>query len=275
VEIGPKLARTLEAAHGWCISRYAASVARMDPGARAAVSPINSGVTISVGSSPFSFAVGLAMDAPIALAELDEVEDFFRSRALPPRIDVCPYTDPGLLPMLQERGYSPSEVTSVLAATLDGTKPPMPSCANLRWAEGADCDFWVDVVARCFFHSEPGSQVRSRITALFQVPDSMNVIATIGGEIAGVSGGMLPEDGAVAVLFGSSVLPPFRNCGTHTAMVLFRLDRARRAGCTLAVTSATPGSVSERNLIHCGFVPCYEKITYVASNRLRAISSAG
>jgi Acetyltransferase (GNAT) family len=275
VEIGPKLARTLETAHGWCISRYAASVAKANPAARAAVAPINSGVSISVGSSPFSFAVGLAMDSPIAPAELDEVETFFRSRGLPPRIDICPYTDPTLLPLLARRGYTPSEVTSVLAASLDGAlRQPLPCGADLRWAEECDCDAWVDVVAKGFFNSDPGRMARVRMAALFRVPDSMNVIVTVGGEIAAVAGGMLPENGQVAALFGSSVLPQFRRIGLHAAMIHFRLECARLAGCTLAVSSATPGSDSQRNLMQCGFVLCYEKITYVARNGTQAAAAS-
>ena len=275
MEVGAKLARTLEAAHGWCISQYAASVARLNPHVRAAVAPVNSGVSIYVGPSPFSFAVGLAMDAPIAEAEINEVEDFFRSRSIPPRIDICPYTDPGLLPILEQRGYTPAEVTSVLAFDLEADlRATKNDHAVLRWAEEQDCDVWVDVVARCFFETDPGERARSRMAALFQVPDSLNVIATVGGSLAGVAGGMIPEDRAVAALFGSAVLPQFRHNRVHQAMIDFRLQRAKELGCRLAVASATPGTVSEHNLTRFGFVPCYHKITYVAPCDQRAASGS-
>lgn len=261
-----KLACSLEAAHGWCIGEYARSVARLMPGSSAAVVQVNSGVCICTGSGPFNFAVGLAMDGPISQSDLDEVEDFFRCRGLRPRIDVTPYTDPSLAKFLQTRGYLPSEYTSALSRRLEGDLPAVaaPEKVTVRWAEPCELDAWVDVLAKCFFIADPGPDRRANMAALFQVPNSLNVLAFADAELAGVAGGMIPDDLDVAVIFGSSVLPQFRNRGIHGAMLRLRLERAMDLGCKSMAVSATPGSRSEKNLIRCGFVPCYEKITYVA-----------
>jgi GNAT superfamily N-acetyltransferase len=267
VDIGAKLARSLETAHGWCIGQYAASVARRSPQSNAGVLPVNSGVCICTSASvPFNFAVGIGLDGPVTPSELDDIERFFRSRGLPPRIDLTPYTDASLGALLQERGYCASEITSVLALQLSDELPPAPLPENtvVRLAEEQECENWVDLLVKCFFHADPGPERRANLGSLFCVANSLNVIAISEGEVAGVAGGMIPDDLNVAVIFGSSVLPQFRNRGIHRAMLHARLERAKDAGCRVAAVTATPGSVSERNLIRYGFVHCYEKATYVA-----------
>lgn len=268
MEAGVKLAHSLEAAHGWCIGQYAASVSRRRPGSGAAVVPVNSGVCISTAvTGPFNFAVGMGLDGPVAASELDQIEDFFRSRGLTPRIDLSPYTDPSLCELLKERGYRSAEVASALAMSFHSELPPArpPENIGLRWAEKQDCEDWVSVLVKGFFAVDPGPERRDNIAALFYVPNSLNIIAITDGEVAGIAGGMIPDDLGVAVIFASSVLPHFRNRGIHGAMLRARLERAKSAGCKLVAATATPGSVSERNLIRCGFVPCYEKITYAAA----------
>ncbi len=267
LEIGAKLARSLETAHGWCIGQFAASVARRHPQSNAGVAPVNSGVCICTSrAGPFNFAVGIGLDGPITTSEFDEIEGFFRSRGLAPRIDVSPYAHESLCDLLQERGYHPSEITSFLALSLRGELPPERRLNGtvLRWAEERDCDEWVDLVAKCFFEAEPGPERRANVAALFSVPNSLNIMAIAEGEVVGCAGGMIPDDFDIAVIFASSVSPRFRNRGIHSAMLRERCERAKNAGCKVMAVTATPGSVSERNLIRHGFVPCYEKATYVA-----------
>ncbi len=217
-------------------------------------------------AGPFNFAVGIGLDGLVTAAELDEVEAFFRSRGLVPRIDVSPYTHASLAALLQKRGYFATEVTSLLALDLQTELPPAPLPDNtvLRWAEDRDCDVWVNLVVAGFFDTDPGPERRANVAALFSVPNSLNIMAIAGGEVAGIAGGMVPDDFNVAVVFASSVSPKFRNRGLHRAMLKARCERAKNAGCKVMAVTATPGSVSERNLIRLGFVHCYEKATYVA-----------
>jgi GNAT superfamily N-acetyltransferase len=267
VEPGVKLARSLEAAHGWCVGQYAASVSRRRPESCAGIVPVNSGLCISTAAiGPFNFAVGIGLDGPVNNTELDEVEHFFRSRGMSPRVDVIPHAHESLGAILQERGYRISEITSVLAMSLEGELPSArtPDNVVLRWAEEHDCEDWVNILVKGFFVTDPGAERRDNLAALFCVPNSLNVIAKADGKTAGIAGGMIPDDLGVAVIFASSVLPQFRNRGIHGAMLRARLERAKNAGCKLVAVTATPGSTSERNLERYGFVPCYEKTTYLA-----------
>ncbi len=264
VELCRKLAYAFESAHGWCIGEYAQAVASARPESCAGVLPINTGRCICVGSPAFNFAVGLGIGKAVTTAELDEVEDFFRSRELPPRIDITPYTDPGFLRMLTARGYGTSEFTSILCFDLKKELPsaPDPEGTEVKWADATHCEAWVNVIVKCFFVTDPGPDRRAMMGTLFRTSSLMRVAAVCHGEVVGVASEMLPNNPDIAVIFGSAVLPEYRRRGIHSAMLRLRLERARDSGCRMVAVSATPGSASERNLIRCGFAPCYEKITY-------------
>jgi len=258
------LARRLEAAHGWCIAQYAASLQRLRPQLGAAVLEIAGALAIYAGPSPFSFTVGLGMSAPVTMADLDQIEEFFAPRGHATRIDVTPYSDLSLRKLLHQRGYRVSEITSVLMRDLQEDLPAFvwPEDITLRWAEPNDCQAWIDIVARCFFVREPGPERRNNMAAMFQVPNSLSVLALRDNAVVGAAGGMVPDDLGIAALFASATLAEFRRRGIHGAMLHFRLQRAKALGCKLALVTATPGSASERNLHRYGFRACYEKVTW-------------
>jgi GNAT superfamily N-acetyltransferase len=285
------LASRLEAMHGWCISQYALSLQRLRPAVGAAVLPIAGGIAIYTGPSPFSFTVGIGITGSVTVEQVDAIEEFFRSRNHSVRIDVTPFTDPGMLDLLRSRNYRPSEFTSVLVLDLGlcgdravprpvatsglssttsalpgfarpGAIATLPDKTTIRWAALEECNVWIDVVAHCFFVADPGLDRRANMAALFHVPGSLNTFATVNDELVGVASGMIHPDGDIVALFGSATLPQFRRRGIHRAMLDFRLSHARLQGCKLALITATPGSTSERNLVRHGFVSCYEKVTY-------------
>ncbi len=274
------LAQKLESMHGWCIAQYAASLMRMRPSVGAAILPVAGGIAIYTGPSPFSFTVGAGMAGPVSVEEIDAIEDFFRLRQHSVRVDITPFTHPGLLETLLSRGYRRSEFTSVLVldlGALPGGRPgtddarrsspdargsAAPERTVVRWAGLEECNRWIEVIAHCFFVDDPGPERRANMAALFHVPGSLNTFTSVGNEVVGVAGGMIHPDGDLVALFGSATLPRFRRRGIHHAMLDFRLNHARSQGCKLALITATPGSTSERNLMRYGFVECYQKVTY-------------
>ena len=68
-----------------------------------------------------------------------------------------------------------------------------------------------------------------------------------------VAAGAMTVHGDVAVLGGASTLPSHRGQGAQTRLLRHRLRTAADAGCTLAVATALPGSVSAANLERAGF----------------------
>ncbi len=258
------LAQRLESTHEWCIVQYARSLALHVPAAGAECLPIAGGTAIYTGPSPFTFAVGMGMEAGMSSHELDQVEAFFARHRVPSAIEVCPFTDLSLLELLQQRGYRASSITTVLWRELqDEDLGPIPPEIEVRWAEDRDLKTWMDMLATSFFVAEPGPRARAGMAALFRVPNSLSALALLNGEVAGVAGGMLPEPGSTAPFFGSCTRPEFRRCGVHAALLRFRLQRARQHGCPSVMATTIPGSDSERNLQRHGFSVAYEKLTWV------------
>src|SRR5258705_12820998 len=65
-------------------------------------------------TSPSTQTFGLGMFQPVASADMQRIEEFFKERGAPVFHEVCPLADPSLLGLLNERGYEPMEFTSVL-----------------------------------------------------------------------------------------------------------------------------------------------------------------
>ena len=111
------LARRLEAAEALNARGCTAS----PPGA--AFLDIAGGCAIFVGAdSPLTQAVALGLNGPVSEAEVDTLEAFFRSRGAKVSIDFCPLADPGLLQILNRRGYRATEFNNVLAKRVAGAE---------------------------------------------------------------------------------------------------------------------------------------------------------
>jgi len=261
----PAMGRSLEAAHAWTVLKFVSSLQRHCPQVGATALSLAGGHAIYAGRSPFSFAVGVGLGSGLNLYEIDLLEAFFRDHRCIPRVDVTPFTHPMLVDELRRRGYRAETWTSVLFRALAKELSPRLNedpAVQVRWAVPTECSAWVAIMAKGFIIGEPSLERRASISAFFHAPSSMNVMATVQGEVAGVAGGMLPQADGIAPLFGASVLPQFRRRGLHGQMLRLRLKAARDAGCRYAITTATPGSDSERNLMRHGFTCAYQKVTW-------------
>ena len=95
------------------------------------------GCAVFVGAeSPLTQAVGIGLNGPVQRGELEALETFFRSRGAKVSIDLCPLADPGLLPMLAERGYRVTEFNNVLVKRLAGTRDRVDTAGAARAAGG-------------------------------------------------------------------------------------------------------------------------------------------
>src|SRR5215469_9101071 len=92
----------------------------LHPEVGAAFEAICGGHMMFVGvDSPIGHACGLGFDGPVTAADLDGLEDFYRSRGAPAQVDLCPLTDPSLLELVKERRYGIHELNNVLYRMLD------------------------------------------------------------------------------------------------------------------------------------------------------------
>ncbi len=260
--VTPALARRLELASAWRAVNYAAAYRRLHPPAACASQPVGSGWAVFISpTSPVNKAAGLGLDGPPTRADLQALEDFFRSRGARPTIDACPLADPGLFRLLGEAGYVADGFFSVLARVLpEGLAPgPLPPGLRVTRAGPAEADRWLDLVGQGFDERDPPSpETLDILGPNFHAPSSAAYFAWLDGRpVAG--GGMYLHEGVVE-LGGASTLPAYRRRGAQRALIEARLAAARALGCDLGLVLTRPGSDSQRNVLRAGFWLAYTKV---------------
>jgi GNAT superfamily N-acetyltransferase len=265
VFVDKALARRLEAAEEMPQVHYAQLYQKVRPEVGAAVEEICGGHMVFAGvGSPIGRAGGLGFDGPVSAADLDRVEDFYRSHGAPAQVDVCPLTEPSLLELLKLRSYTLAELNNVLYRLLkrDELFPPPAAGIDLRPAEPHEAEFWADLVGRAFREGEAcPPDFLQMFTPLFQISNAVTFFASLNGELAGGAGGLIVPERKLLALFGAATLPQFRGHGIQTAFLHTRMAVAARAGCDLAVTVTLGGSTSQRNAERAGFRVAYSKAT--------------
>jgi GNAT superfamily N-acetyltransferase len=230
----------------------------------AAVLEVAGGIAVFTGAeSPLTHAVGIGLNGPVAPAELDELEAFFRSRGARPAIDLCPFADAGLLPQLADRGYHLTEFNNVLVKRMGGVE--MALTPRVRRALPDEVDVWSHTVGCGFFETASLTTDEMEVgRAICAMPGAMMWIAsTENGAPAG--GGALAIHGSLATLFADSTLPQYRRQGLHRELIAARLNEALAQGCDFATASTLPGSISQRNYERLGFQVVYTKVSLAAS----------
>jgi len=253
---GLQLARRIEAAEA--ANARACQEAQPD----AAFLEIAGGVAVFAGAeSPLTQVVGIGLNGPVHETEIETIESFFRCRGARVTIDLCPLADPGLVEVLGERGYRPTEFNNVLVKALDG------SAANLaprvRRALPDEVELWSCTVGEGFFEQAELTADEMEVgRAVFCMTDSLCYLATSSaGETAG--GAAMAVRRGLAILFADGVVTRFRRQGLHGELIASRLNDAVVQGCDLATASTQPGSLSQRNYTRAGFQVAYTKVTLV------------
>lgn len=246
------LIRRLEAAHA---ASGAASAQEVEAAA--------GGHLIFAGAeSPVNQALGLGLAGPVTAAELDRVEEFFRSRGVRITIDLSPLADISLIELLAARGYRLAEFNHVLARPIAAGEwiPSPPPGFEVRPATAGEVDTLSRITIQGFFsRAETGPEELAVFRKLFGGAASYLLLA----EGRPVAGGVLALHEAVATMAGDATLPEFRGRGAQRALIHQRLRDAQAAGCDLAWAATLPGSISQRNYERCGFRMVYTRAMMV------------
>jgi GNAT superfamily N-acetyltransferase len=219
-------------------------------------------------------ACGLGMERPLTDAELDTLVTFFTSRGVEPRIELCPFAHPSLLPGLAQRGFILRHFVNTLVrklppgnAPLVTPAPSMPPGLTIERVDPTDAAAvrqYVEV-AESGFLPEGEREVPEVFMNLglkaARKPTQDCFVARLGGEIVGAAG-CEARDGATA-LFGTSVKPAWRRRGIQQALIAARLERARERGSQLATIMSSPGIPTERNAARLGFTMAYTRVILV------------
>lgn len=212
--------------------------------------------------SPLTQTFGLGVFDEITDKELDELEAFFKKHDAPIFHEVSPLADLSLIALLNERGYQPIELTSVLFQELVGEKSlelPINPLIKTRIIEKGEEQLWAQTSANGWATEMEG-------LAEFMFNFGQISAQTEGGfaflaELDGVpvSAGMLFIYDDVAILAGASTIPTGRRQGAQTALLDVRLKFAKSQGCQIATMGALPGSQSQRNAEKNGFRIAYTR----------------
>jgi GNAT superfamily N-acetyltransferase len=262
-----ELARRVEMAEAVAMRSCAETAIRARPDLPIAIIEIAGGIAAYAGKdSPVTQAIGVGLDGPVADADLERLEEFFRSRGAAVALEICPLVDMLLYQTLAKRGYQLIEVSNVLVRDLkastgeefEGKSPEVVT----RPAAAGEADLWTLTVAQGFAEHHPMTrEITDAMSGFFHRENASSYLAFIGGEVAG--GGAVAEHKGVGGLFGASTLPAFRRRGVQTALLAARLAWARDQQCDVAVSITQPGSISQRNIERFGFRVAYTRTKLV------------
>ena len=260
------LARLIEGANAQALELHSQAAAQLFPELGATALHIGGGVAAFIGKDiPISYAVGLGLDGPVTSDDIAQIAEFYRTREMAPRVDVCPQAHASLLGALRERGFQLHWFMNVLVRPLrrDEMIEPLPEGITVRQAEPDEAELWTRTVDEGFAEGGPLTEARRQLgLILFHRPKLYAYFAEIDGEIAG--GGALFTHDRLAALSASSTRLKFRNRGVHAALIRARLRKAQELGCDTVDIFASPGSVSERNALRHGLRLAYTKATMKA-----------
>lgn len=223
-------------------------------GPETAVERIAGGVAIYLEpGSPVTQLSGAGLSGVVTAGEMDRLERFFRRRASPVFLPVCPAADASLVAHLRDRGYRISHFEQTLTRSLDG---PLPEPRGDLAVEQVTGLVFLHTILRGY-GVEPSARLLRTFGAMFSAPHSAGFLARRKGSAAGGAG--LFRSGGAALLFCDATLEAHRGAGVQAGLISRRLREAKEAGCELAVASTAPGSVSQRNYERAGFQVAYTK----------------
>jgi GNAT superfamily N-acetyltransferase len=231
------------------------SLATVVPSSGAHRRTIGSGIAAAMGPGRYvNRAVGAVFGHDEPTAFLDQLEAFYRNAGLPPSLEVCPWAPTELVSELRARGYVVEWFRNVYARGLR----TLPSRPRFDIKEvGEELEFaWAAILGSAFDEGTPQRTNSDEFcAAVHRVPGAQDLVAMLDGRPVGT--GSLTAIGTIAWLGGASTLPEARGRGAQHALLIDRLHRAHRMGCTLAAVTAVPDGVSARNLLRVGFQLLY------------------
>ncbi len=261
------LARKIELAEAQAAVDGAEALERLRPESGAAIERVAGGFAVYCGAnSPITQAVALGLDGSVSDEEFDRLEEFYRSRGEPVRVETCPLADGSLIEHFGRRGYHVTEFSNVMARPLGNshsskTWPEPPAGVIIEKIAKEQVDLWTLTVAQGFSENFPVTQEILEVMRMFALGQNVECyLARVDGAVAG--GGTLTIHDGVAGLFGASTLPAFRGRGVQTALLQTRLAGAVAARCDLAACLAQPGSVSQRNVMRQDFSVLYTRVKF-------------
>jgi hypothetical protein len=258
------LARRLERAEGEAGARFVEARARLSPSGGACWTQVAGAFAMfDTPESPITQSFGLGLFDKVTGAEMERIEAFFSERGAPVCHEVSPLADPGLLALLNERGYQPMEFTSVMyrPTALPPSAPGNGQILVRPVAEGEQ-ELWAQLTADGWKTEHP--ELANFLLEIGRLNAERQGTVSFFAEWQGrkVATGVLSLHGDVALLAGACTVPEARRQGAQLALLESRLRYAAERGFDVAMMCAQPGSASQRNAERHGFRIAYTRIKW-------------
>ena len=218
--------------------------------------------------SPLTQTFGLGIFEEATHEILERLEAFFVKHDAPVFHEVSPLADASIINLLNERGYQPIELTSVMFMPIEEIKLDLAvnPIIKTRIIEAGEEKLWARTSANGWATEMEGmaefmfefGQVGARCAGGFPF------LAEIENEPTATGTLFIFDD--VALLAGTSTVPEGRRQGAQIALLDARLKYAVERGCTLAMMGASPGSQSQRNAEKNGFRIAYTRTKWQLKN---------
>jgi hypothetical protein len=260
------LARRLEAVEEVPQVLYARVFQKTKPEIGAAEEEICGGHMIFAGlGSPIGRATGVGLDRPFTSADLDRIENFYRSHHAPSQVDLCPLHDPAVFEMCKQRGYSIAELNNVLYRPLspDEKFPDSPAGCTIRQGHPEEARELGSIVEHAFFPEGAPEAFQDLLTPLYQMEGALAFVASVDGKPVACGAGLVIPQHRIFALCGAGTAAEFRNRGLQTALLQARLKAAAQSGCEFAAIVTQGGTTSQRNCERLGFRVAYSKVTVI------------
>jgi GNAT superfamily N-acetyltransferase len=206
------------------------------------------------------------MSGPVAAADVQALERFYRESETEARILVSPFADASLFEQLGEHGFRLVDLDTVLYRRLDRpehTPAPPPGIA-LHRAALDEAAAWVRASLTGFTpigELPPPLGNAPIFETMFHDPAFTFLTATADGVEAGTAALHVHE--STAHFFADSTLPDHRCRGVQGALIAARLALAHDAGCDLAFAVTRTGGPSQRSYERAGFAVAYSEALMV------------
>jgi GNAT superfamily N-acetyltransferase len=259
------LSRRLERAEARSAADFVEARAKLFPESEAEWIEVAGAYAMFDGiGSPMTQTFGLGVFDSVTKTDMEKLEAFFQRRGAHVHHEVSPLAEASLLTLLNERGYQPIELTSVMYRPLGrGVQLASPLNENVqsRLMRDGEEDLWAQTAAKGWSELVEFADMMLELSSIIaKRAGGCSFLAELDGRPI-ATGSMFIHDG-VALLAGASTIPEGRRRGAQLALLESRLRYAVEKGCDIAMICALPGSASQRNAERRGFRVAYTRIKW-------------
>jgi GNAT superfamily N-acetyltransferase len=191
--------------------------------------------------------------------------EFYESRGVEPRLELCPHAHESLVRGVAARGFVVREFKNVLARDLQIALPEPPEGVDVIRVDPRDAEQVARFsTTRCDGFGDLDVELAARLDRRsLSRPGVLGWLAKIDGDIAAAAVCDIDTERGMTGLFGAATLAPYRRRGCQRALMIARLQAAKNAGCRYATVHSAPHIGTARNALRLGFQILYTKVTLV------------